>query len=75
MHRQQISHGDLKAMNLLWYAEPACCSSISIAVVQHRSPAATCARLATGSRAPAAQLAAPIALLHRWLDEHLPPAA
>ncbi len=73
MHRQQISHGDLKAMNLLWYAERVLLIDLD-SVVQHRSPAAH-ARAWQRDRARLLRNWPAASLLHRWLDEHLPPAA
>jgi tRNA A-37 threonylcarbamoyl transferase component Bud32 len=67
---QRISHGDLKATNLLWHAGQVMVIDLD-AVVQHRSPTAH-ARAWRGDRARLLRNWPAASLLHRWLDQHLP---
>lgn len=72
MHRQRISHGDLKATNLLWDAGQVLLIDLD-AVVQHRSPT-THARAWRRDRARLLRNWPPNCVLQRWLDARLPPA-
>ena len=72
MCRQRISHGDLKATNLLWDAGQVMVIDLD-AVVQHRSGAAH-ARAWRRDRARLLRNWPAGSLLHRWLDQHLPAA-
>jgi len=72
MCRQRISHGDLKATNLLWDAGQVMVIDLD-AVVQHRSAAAH-ARAWRRDRARLLRNWPAGSLLHRWLDQHLPAA-
>jgi tRNA A-37 threonylcarbamoyl transferase component Bud32 len=72
MHRHRISHGDLKATNLLWDGGRVVVIDLD-AAVQHRS----CAAYARAWRRDRARLLRnwpPGSVLHRWLDERLPAA-
>jgi hypothetical protein len=66
----RISHGDLKATNLLWHAGQVLLIDLDT-VVQHRSPTAH-ARAWRRDRARLLRNWPAASLLHRWLDEHLP---
>ena len=72
MHRMQITHGDLKATNLLWHDGKVFVIDLD-ATVQHRSPAAY-ARAWRRDRARLLRNWPAASALHRWLDETLPPA-
>ncbi|MBL8395010.1 MAG: hypothetical protein JNK99_09725 [Candidatus Accumulibacter sp.] len=72
MHRQRISHGDLKATNLLWHAGRVVVIDLD-AMRQHRS-AAVHARAWRRDRARLLRNWPPGCVLYRWLDERLPPA-
>lgn len=72
MHEQRISHGDLKATNLLWDAGQVMVIDLD-AVVQHRSAAAH-ARAWRRDRARLLRNWPAGSLLHRWLNQHLPAA-
>lgn len=72
MCRQRISHGDLKATNLLWDAGQVMVIDLD-AVVQHRSAAAH-ARAWRRDRARLLRNWPPGSLLHSWLDQRLPVA-
>lgn len=70
LYRRHISHGDLKATNLLWEAEQVVLIDLD-AVVQHRSAAAH-ARAWRRDRARLLRNWPATSVLHRWLDAHLP---
>ncbi|MEF8697831.1 MAG: lipopolysaccharide kinase InaA family protein [Candidatus Accumulibacter sp. UW20] len=70
MHRARISHGDLKATNLLWHAGQVSLIDLDT-VVQHRSPTAH-ARAWRRDRARLLRNWPEASILRRWLDEHLP---
>ena len=70
--RQRISHGDLKATNLLWDGQRVLLIDLD-AVVQHRSAAAH-ARAWRRDRARLLRNWPAGCALQRWLDEHLPAA-
>ena len=72
MHRQRISHGDLKATNLLWDAGQVLLIDLD-AVVQHRSPT-THARAWRRDRTRLLRNWPADCVLQRWLDARLPPA-
>lgn len=72
LHGQRISHGDLKATNLLWDGSRVVLIDLD-AVVQHRTPAAH-ARAWARDRARLLRNWPPGCALHCWLDEHLPAA-
>lgn len=71
MHRMQITHGDLKATNLLWHDGNVFVIDLD-ATVQHRSPTAY-ARAWRRDRARLLRNWPAASALHRWLDETLPP--
>ena len=73
LHRQRISHGDLKATNLLWHAGRVLLIDLD-AVVQHRSNGAH-ARAWRRDRARLLRNWPPESVLHRWFDDRLPAAA
>ena len=70
LHAQRISHGDLKAMNLLWDGARIALIDLD-AVVHHRSPA-TYRRAWRRDRARLLRNWPPDSPLHLWLDAHLP---
>jgi len=70
LHAQRISHGDLKAMNLLWDGARIVLIDLD-AVVHHRSPA-TYRRAWRRDRARLLRNWPPDSPLHLWLDAHLP---
>ncbi len=70
MHRQRISHGDLKATNLLWDAGRVLLIDLD-GVVQHRLPMAH-ARAWQRDRARLLRNWPAASVLRRWLDDHLP---
>ena len=72
MHRQRITHGDLKAMNLLWHAGQVWLIDLDD-VVQHRSAAAH-SRAWSRDRARLLRNWPVGSALYRWLDDHLPAA-
>lgn len=72
LHRQRISHGDMKATNLLWQDDAVVVIDLD-AVVQHRN-ARTHARAWRRDRARLLRNWPATSGLHRWLDENLPPA-
>ena len=72
LHAQRISHGDLKATNLLWHDGKVFVIDLD-ATVQHRSPSAY-ARAWRRDRARLLRNWPAASALHRWLDETLPPA-
>lgn len=67
---QRISHGDLKATNLLWAGDRVELIDLD-AVTQHRTPAAH-ARAWKRDRARLLRNWPADCALHRWLDEQLP---
>lgn len=72
MQRMLISHGDLKATNLLWHAGRVLLIDLD-ATTQHRSPAAW-QRAWRRDRARLLRNWPPDSALHRWFDAALPPA-
>lgn len=72
LHALRISHGDLKATNLLWHDGQVFVIDLD-ATVQHRSPTAY-ARAWRRDRARLLRNWPTASALHRWLDETLPPA-
>ncbi|EXI87230.1 MAG: 3-deoxy-D-manno-octulosonic-acid kinase [Candidatus Accumulibacter sp. BA-94] len=70
MHRQRITHGDLKAMNLLWHAGQVWLIDLDD-VVQHRSAAAH-SRAWSRDRARLLRNWPVGSALYRWLDDRLP---
>nr|WP_154666114.1 lipopolysaccharide kinase InaA family protein [Thauera linaloolentis] len=72
LHRERISHGDLKATNLLWHAGRIVLIDLD-AMQQHRS-AASHARAWRRDRARLLRNWPADSALWRWLDAHLPPA-
>jgi tRNA A-37 threonylcarbamoyl transferase component Bud32 len=72
MHRARISHGDMKATNLLWHSGQVWLIDLD-AVVQHRSLAAH-ARAWQRDRARLLRNWPAGSRLHRWLDDRLPAA-
>lgn len=72
LHRQRISHGDLKATNLLWHSGQVLLIDLD-AMRQHRSPAAH-ARAWQRDRARLLRNWPPASALHQWLDQRLPAA-
>ncbi|HMW56635.1 MAG TPA: lipopolysaccharide kinase InaA family protein [Accumulibacter sp.] len=72
MHRQRISHGDLKATNLLWDAGRILLIDLD-AVVQHRLPGAH-TRAWRRDRARLLRNWPAASILRHWLDDHLPAA-
>lgn len=68
----RITHGDLKASNLLWHEGRIVVIDLD-AMVQHRSPAAF-ARAWRRDRARLLRNWPSASMLHGWLDRHLPPA-
>lgn len=72
LSRLRISHGDLKATNLLWHAGRVQLIDLD-AVMQHRTAAAH-ARAWRRDRLRLLRNWPQGSTLHRWLDEHLPPA-
>lgn len=72
LHRERISHGDLKATNLLWQDGRVVLIDLD-AMIQHRSDAAH-ARAWRKDRARLLRNWPVESALHRWLDENLPPA-
>ncbi len=71
LHRLRISHGDLKATNLLWHAGQVVVIDLD-SVVQHRSAAAH-SRAWRRDRARLLRNWPAGSVLQRWLDAHLPP--
>lgn len=72
LHRERISHGDLKATNLLWDGRALQVIDLD-AMRQHRS-AAGHARAWRRDRARLLRNWPADSVLHRWLDAHLPTA-
>ncbi|MEF8715411.1 MAG: lipopolysaccharide kinase InaA family protein [Accumulibacter sp.] len=72
MHRQRISHGDLKATNLLWDAGRILLIDLD-AVVQHHLPVAH-RHAWRRDRARLLRNWPAASILRRWLDDHLPAA-
>lgn len=72
MQRMLISHGDLKATNLLWHDGKVFVIDLD-ATVQHRSPAAW-QRAWRRDRARLLRNWPPDSVLYRWFDAALPPA-
>ncbi len=72
MHELKISHGDLKATNLLWHEGRVLLIDLD-ATTQHRSPAAW-QRAWRRDRARLLRNWPASSALHRWLDETLPAA-
>lgn len=72
LHRERISHGDLKASNLLWDGDEIKVIDLD-AMRQHRN-AATHARAWQRDRKRLLRNWPADSTLHRWLDQHLPPA-
>ena len=72
LYQQRISHGDLKATNLLWHGGRVLLIDLD-AVVQHRSAAAH-ARAWRRDRARLLRNWSSASALHRWLDDRLPAA-
>ncbi len=70
MHKARISHGDMKATNLLWYSGRVLLIDLD-AVVQHRSPVAH-ARAWQRDRARLLRNWPAGSRLQRWLDDRLP---
>lgn len=70
LHRERISHGDLKATNLLWHDEDVVLIDLD-AMVRHRSAAAH-ARAWQRDRARLLRNWPVGSGLYRWLDENLP---
>lgn len=70
LHRERISHGDMKATNLLWHDEDVALIDLD-AMVRHRSEAAH-ARAWQRDRARLLRNWPAGSGLHRWLDENLP---
>lgn len=72
LYRQRISHGDLKASNLLWDGDRVVLIDLD-AVTQHRFPASH-RRAWRRDRARLLRNWPPESRLHRWFDRVLPPA-
>ena len=72
LHRLRISHGDLKATNLLWHEGRLLVIDLD-AVVQHRS-ARSHARAWQKDRVRLLRNWPSSSVLHQWLDKNLPPA-
>lgn len=72
LHRERISHGDLKATNLLWQDGRVVLIDLD-AMQQHRSDASH-ARAWGKDRARLLRNWPADSGLHRWLDAELPPA-
>jgi tRNA A-37 threonylcarbamoyl transferase component Bud32 len=72
LHALRISHGDLKATNLLWHDGKVFVIDLD-ATVRHRSPTAY-ARAWRRDRARLLRNWPAASALHRWLEETLPPA-
>ena len=72
LHAQRITHGDLKANNLLWYGDEVQVIDLD-AMQQHRS-AAGYARAWRRDRARFLRNWPAGSALHAWLDAKLPPA-
>lgn len=72
LHRARISHGDLKATNLLWHAGEVVL--IDLDAMQQHDSAATHARAWAKDRARLLRNWPAGSPLSRWLDENLPPA-
>lgn len=72
LYRERISHGDLKASNLLWDGDEVIVIDLD-AMRQHRNTA-THARAWQRDRKRLLHNWPADSTLHRWLDEHLPPA-
>lgn len=72
LQRTQISHGDLKATNLLWHAGRVLLIDLD-ATTQHRSPAAW-QRAWRRDRARLLRNWPQDSVLYRWFDTALPPA-
>lgn len=70
LHAQRISHGDLKAMNLLWDDGRIALIDLD-ALARHRT-AATYRRAWRRDRARLLRNWPPDSPLHRWFDRHLP---
>jgi tRNA A-37 threonylcarbamoyl transferase component Bud32 len=73
LHRQRISHGDLKATNLLWHDAQLFVIDLD-AMIQHRSATAF-ARAWRRDRARLLCNWPATSVLHHWLDRNLPPAS
>jgi len=73
LHRERISHGDLKATNLLWDGRDIQLIDLD-AMRQHRKPA-TYARAWRRDRQRLLRNWPADSELYRWLDTNLPPAA
>ena len=73
LHALRISHGDLKASNLLWHEGRVVVIDLD-ALVQHRSAQAH-ARAWRRDRARLLRNWPASSALHRWLDANLPPVA
>ncbi len=71
LHRERISHGDLKATNLLWDDGEVQVIDLD-AMSQHRS-AARYARAWQRDRKRLLRNWPAASALHQWLDQHLPP--
>jgi tRNA A-37 threonylcarbamoyl transferase component Bud32 len=72
LHRQKITHGDMKATNFLWHENRLALIDLD-ALTQHKSDAA----FARGWRRDRARFLRnwpADSALHRWLDAHLPEA-
>ena len=73
LYRLRISHGDLKAANLIWHEGRVWLIDLD-AVKQHRSDTAF-ARAWRSDRARLLRNWPASSVLHQWLDKALPPAA
>ncbi|THF63144.1 hypothetical protein E6C76_18045 [Pseudothauera nasutitermitis] len=73
LHRERVSHGDLKATNLLWDGQAVQLIDLDT-MRQHASPTGH-ARAWAKDRARLLRNWPADCVLHRWLDARLPPAA
>ena len=72
LHRERISHGDMKATNLLWHDGAVVVIDLDAVMQHHR--AASHAKAWRRDRARLLRNWPAESGLHRWLDENLPPA-
>jgi len=73
LYQQRISHGDLKATNLLWHEGQLVVIDLD-AMTQHTS-SKTFARAWRRERARLLRNWPTTSIMHRWLDENLIPAS